>query len=114
MQAEVEGLICSGPRAGAKLTYALLAERAPYSRELAGDEALAELTRRYFASHAPATVQDFSWWSGLSIAECRRGIEMVGKELDMQRIDDVAYHGTGGIRAATRRVHVGAPVVQLR
>ena len=30
------------------------------------DEALAELAGRYFASHGPATLKDFAWWSGLT------------------------------------------------
>ena len=39
------------------------------------DEALAELARRYFTSHGPATLQDFTWWSGLPAADARRGVE---------------------------------------
>jgi hypothetical protein len=74
--AELEGLICSGPRRGKQSTYALLADRAPSHRRLQRDEALAELTRRYFRSHGPATIRDFVWWSGLRTADARRGLEM--------------------------------------
>jgi len=74
--AELEGLICSGPRRGKELTYALLAERAPKAKRIARDEALAELTRRYFRSHGPATIRDFVWWSGLTTADARRGLQM--------------------------------------
>ncbi len=63
----------------------------PTSRDLAGDEALAELTRRYFAAHAPATVHDFAWWSGLSISKCRRGVQLLGAEIASHRWDDVAF-----------------------
>jgi hypothetical protein len=56
----------------------LLADRAPNAITLERDEAVAELTRRYFASHSPATVRDYSWWSGLTMAEARRGIELAG------------------------------------
>lgn len=76
MYAELEGVICSGPRRGKQFTYALLAERAPAARPLPRDEALAELTRRYFRSHGPATLRDFVWWSGLRTADARRGLEM--------------------------------------
>jgi hypothetical protein len=76
MHAELEGVICSGPRRGKRLTYALLAERAPAARRLPRDEALAELTRRYFRSHGPATVRDFVWWSGLKTTDAKRGLEM--------------------------------------
>ena len=78
MYAELEGLICSGPRRGRKFTYASLAERAPKAALLDRDEALAELLTRYLQSHGPATVRDFSWWSGLTIADGKRAIEILG------------------------------------
>ncbi len=81
MYAELEGLVASGPRRGKQHTYALLADRAPDALELSGDEALAELTRRYFASHGPATVKDFSWWSGLTLTQVREGLALVDGEL---------------------------------
>jgi winged helix DNA-binding protein len=74
--AELEGVICSGPRRGRKFTYALVAERAPQALKLPRDEALATLTRRYFSSHGPATIRDFVWWSGLTAADAKRGLEM--------------------------------------
>jgi hypothetical protein len=77
MYAELEGLICSGPRRGKQSTYALLANRAPLAKRLQRDEALAELTNRYFRSHGPATVRDFVWWSGLTSADAKRGLEMI-------------------------------------
>jgi winged helix DNA-binding protein len=76
MYAELEGLICSGPRRGKQPTYALLADRAPNVQRLQRDEALAELARRYFRSHGPATIRDFVWWSGLTTADAKRGLEM--------------------------------------
>ncbi len=78
LRAELDGVICSGPRIGKQFTYALLEERAPATKALDRDEALAELTRRYFRSHGPATLQDFVWWSGLTVANARRGIAQVG------------------------------------
>ena len=78
LRAELDGVICSGPRLGKQFTYALLEERAPTAKTLKRDEALAELTRRYFNSHGPATLQDFVWWSGLTVEDARRGIAQVG------------------------------------
>ena len=78
IHAELEGVICSGARRGKELTYALLTARAPKQRRLLRDEALAELTRRYFRSHAPATIRDFVWWSGLTAVDAKRGLEIVG------------------------------------
>jgi DNA glycosylase AlkZ-like len=87
MRAELDGLICSGPRAGKAFTYALLEERVPRSKALARDEALTELARRYFTSRGPATLQDFVWWSGLTTADARSGIEMAGSDLSRHVID---------------------------
>jgi hypothetical protein len=77
LYAELERVICSGPRRGRLFTYALLAERARGLRQLSRDEALAELTARYFRSHGPATVRDFVWWSGLKTVDARRGLDMI-------------------------------------
>jgi hypothetical protein len=76
MHAELDAIICSGARRGKQFTYALLDERAPRAKVLAHDDALAELTRRYFSSHGPATLRDYVWWSGLTARDARTGIEM--------------------------------------
>lgn len=81
MYAELEGLICSGARRGKQFTYALVDERAPHAENLTREEALAELARRYFTSRAPATVQDYAKWSGLTIADAQRGLEAVRPRL---------------------------------
>ncbi|MCA1559991.1 MAG: winged helix DNA-binding domain-containing protein [Acidobacteria bacterium] len=77
MHAELDAVICSGRRRGNQSTYALLEERVPFATTLQRDEALAELTRRYFSSHGPATVRDYVWWSGLTAREAKAGLEMV-------------------------------------
>jgi hypothetical protein len=87
MHAELEGVICSGPRRGKQFTYALLDERVPPSPTRSRDEALAELTRRYFTSHGPATMRDFTWWSGLTVAQARTGIGLLGTSLERIEID---------------------------
>ena len=89
MHAELEGVICSGPRRGKQFTYALLDERAPKSlhKEKTRDEALAELARRYFASHGPATVRDFAWWSGLTSKDAQLAIDSVRPILEASSMD---------------------------
>ncbi len=91
MWAELDGLICSGARRGKQFTYALLDERAPQTKLVQRDEALAELVRRYFTSHGPATVQDFVWWSGLTTADARAGIDAVKSQLEYEIVDDQTY-----------------------
>lgn len=73
MHAELDALICSGGRRGQQFTYALLGERAPDAPRLPREEALATLAQRYFRSHGPATLRDFSWWSGLTMTDARQG-----------------------------------------
>ena len=76
-RAELDGLICSGPKRGKQFTYALLDERVPEFRNLNREESLSELARRYFASHGPAQVQDFSWWSGLADKDAKAALDLV-------------------------------------
>jgi hypothetical protein len=75
MHAELEGVICSGPRRAKHFTYALMDERVPKTKPLERDEALVELATRYFTSHGPATARDFAWWSGLTIKDAQRAAE---------------------------------------
>jgi hypothetical protein len=89
--AEIDGVICSGARRGKQHTYALLEERAPQAKTLERDDALAELTKRYFRSHGPATLQDFVWWSGLTINDSRKGIDFVKSQLAWETIDQQTY-----------------------
>lgn len=77
----MEGVLCMGAHRGKQATFARLDEWIPSSRELAGDEALAELAARYFTSHGPATVHDFAWWTGLTIGEARRAVEAAGERV---------------------------------
>jgi hypothetical protein len=91
MRAELDGIVCSGARRGKQFTYALLDERAPQARTLERDEALAEFARRYFTGHGPATLQDFVWWSGLTIADARAGLEMVTSQLMHEVVGGQAY-----------------------
>jgi hypothetical protein len=103
LYAELEGVICSGPRRGKKFTYALIADRAPKAHRLSRDESLAELSLRYFRSHGPATVRDFVWWSGLSTADARRGLEMIrAKRHD---VDGQVYWTVGPAAKAPATVH---------
>lgn len=91
MHAELEGVICSGPRVGKQFTYALLEERAPAGKTLDRDEALARLAGRYFASHGPATVRDFSWWSGFTLTESQRAVEAARPALDATKIGGLVF-----------------------
>jgi hypothetical protein len=73
---EQDAVICSGPRRGRQFTYALFSERVAASEALSSEAALAELARRYFQSHGPATLRDFAWWSGLPMRAAREGVAL--------------------------------------
>jgi hypothetical protein len=90
-RAELDGVICSGARKNNQFTYALLNERAPAAKDLDRDEAMAELTRRYFTSHGPATLQDFVWWSGLTASDAKRALEMLHGEIVEEVIDRKSF-----------------------
>jgi len=109
MRAELDAVICSGARRGKQFTYALLDERAPQAATLPRDEALSELTRRYFTSHGPATAQDFIWWSGLAGADVKRGLELVATHLQHEIITGQTYW----FAASTPPAHQTAPMVYL-
>lgn len=75
------GLICFGPISGKQQTFVLLEEWMPGLRQLSFGESVAELARRYFISHGPATVHDFAWWSGLTLSDARTGLAAAGGQL---------------------------------
>jgi hypothetical protein len=108
MQAEIDAVVCSGSRRDNQVTYALLDERVPSSRTLSREKALAELTRRYFTSHGPAQLHDFTWWSGLTVGDGRAGLEMAAGDLDSEVVDGRTYWFAKTVRAlkAPERAHL--------
>ncbi|MDP4221863.1 MAG: winged helix DNA-binding domain-containing protein [Bacteroidota bacterium] len=97
VRAESDGLICSGRIKGGKLTYALLSERVPANKSLSRIEALKELASRYFTSHGPATLQDFTWWSGLSTNDSKQALEFARSELSSEIIENQTYWFAGSV-----------------
>jgi len=91
MEAEIDRVICSGPIKGKKQTYALLEERVPNKIDLTTDEALALLARKYFTSHGPATIADFTWWSGLPVSQARKAVALNENNLLSETINDEIY-----------------------
>lgn len=91
MHAELNGLICSGARRGKQFTYALLEERVQPAPALDRDQALYELARRYFATRGPATVRDFAWWSGLTMADARKALHLALSHFEQVSLDGQTY-----------------------
>ena len=86
--AEIFGHLCSGELLPMKATYALAADKVKVHKKMDRDEALMLFTRKYFQSRQPATLEDFVWWSGLNMSDCRRGIQLLGNYLHV-----VTCHG---------------------
>lgn len=91
--AETNGTLCSGSLTPMRATYALAEKKAAYTRSQMGkEEMLAELARKYFQSHSPATFDDYLWWSGLTAAECRSGMDALGTELSKETWKDYEFY----------------------
>jgi hypothetical protein len=112
MHAELGLLICSGPMEGRRHTYALVEERVPAAAPLGRDRALAELARRYFGSHGPATVRDFCWWASLTAADARRAIELAGAELARFEVEGRPYWWSPSTAARPPEAALGAHLLQ--
>jgi hypothetical protein len=91
LDAELDGLVCNGPVRGKQFTYALLDEKIPMVKAMSKTDALTELAKRYFGSHGPATLQDFSWWSGLSLTNAALGLEAIKSTLHSAQVDKQTY-----------------------
>ena len=87
----MQGLVCFGTRAGKQQRFALLDEWVPNAKRLERDEALARLAFRYFTGHGPATLQDFAWWSGLTISDAAAGLDFVRTRLAHEKLDGETY-----------------------
>jgi hypothetical protein len=108
MRAELDRVICSGARRGKQFTYALFEDRVRESTALQRDAALFELARTYFETRGPATLDDFSWWSGLTKADAKRGVEAAATHLEHESIEGRSYWFS-----AERAVRLSPPLVHL-
>ena len=79
--ASFRGLIVRGPMRGREQCYVLtrewLGEVPPFDR----DRAIAELARRYLAGHAPASVDDLAYWTGLPGTDAKAAFRSIGSDL---------------------------------
>lgn len=108
MHAELEGVVCSGPRRGRTHTYALVDERTPPRPVPSREEAVADLVERYVTSHGPATARDVQWWSSLSLREIGAALDSAGDRLVHEVVDDhdLWFAADERTRAAGPRAHL--------
>lgn len=75
------GVSVIGPQRGKEQTFALAADWLPPQRELDRDEALRTLAERFFRSHGPAALTDFTGWTGLTATDTKAAVAMLGDKL---------------------------------
>ena len=86
-----EGVLCFAARSGKQHSFALLDEWVTPAKHFERDAALAELARRYFTSHGPATLRDFVWWTGLKVADAKAGLDSISSELSRHSVEGAIY-----------------------
>ena len=96
--AEMSGTLCSGNLLPMRATYALTAYKVKPQGKIDRDEALARFTLKYFQSHQPATLEDFVWWSGLNIGDCRKGIALLGSRIHVDKWTNWNFYLTDDCR----------------
>ena len=114
MTLELNRLVCSGTPQGKQHTYALLEERAGGGKRGGGgkkldrEEGVIELLRRFVAGHAPTTVRQFCWWSGLKLREAREAREALRSSFDSEIIDGVEWlrAGAGSTKSQQPAAHL--------
>lgn len=89
--AELNGIVCNGEIKSNKQTYCLLEEKVPKTETYDKEVALERLARKYFASHSPATLNDFVWWSGLGISDAKHAMGMIKADFVVETIDSQEY-----------------------
>jgi hypothetical protein len=103
-----DGLICQTNTVKNTPNYILLDEIKSNAKKMTREEAVVELTRRYFLSRGPATLQDFAWWSGLTVSDARAGLLNNKPLLTEETIEGRAYwfssqnSGLSNLKSAVR------------
>jgi hypothetical protein len=101
MRAEIDGIIFSRSNGPNKQKYSILSESLPKTKTFSRDEALLNLAKKYFTSHGPATVLDFSWWSGLSVRESKRALEMALPDLLTETVNGCSVYFSSSPNASS-------------
>ena len=86
--AALKGLICMGPeRENGDQTYVLAGEWIGGQKAFARDEALACLAHRYICGYGPSGPGDFAAWSGMSLADAKKGWKLALGQYDVVEAD---------------------------
>lgn len=86
--AGASGVICAGPSRGNEATFVRADAWLPDWEDVPVERAETELLRRYLAAFGPASVEDFTWWTGLRLRDARPIWARLSEELAPVEVDD--------------------------
>jgi hypothetical protein len=85
------GTLVWGPPSANQQALVLSDEWITSQERLDPDEALAAFLTGYLTGHGPATLADFAWWSGLTMAQAKRARAIASTALVETESDGVSY-----------------------
>jgi hypothetical protein len=95
------GLLCFGPHDGKQPTFVLVDEWLPPTPAKTREEALAELAKRYFISHGPASLRDFAGWGTMTMTDAKLALSLAASSLAEETVDGITYWFDPNIKPAT-------------
>jgi hypothetical protein len=98
----MDRMLCFGPHAERLPTFTLFDDWIPPSPTRERDEALQAIAERYFTSHGPATLRDFVWWTGLTVADAKLALTLAQPVLARMRVGDAELWMANEPPAASR------------
>jgi hypothetical protein len=90
----MERMLVFGPHDEKQPTFALFDEWIPRSIQLDRDDALRTIAARYVAGHGPVTLKDFARWTGLAVADARRGLDLARPSLERALVEGTEFYMT--------------------
>lgn len=104
IRAELEMRLCSGVRREKKVTYSLFDSKVPAAEKISKKDSIVKLASVYFNSRGPATVKDFMWWSGLSLADAKFAVSALSEKLKSASIDGLNYFYSENIKIPKKKI----------
>lgn len=106
-------VVVPGPPDGTTPTFALFDDWVAPSPELSRDESLRTLAMRYIQGHGPATARDLAWWSGLTMGDARRALNLAGEQLAEFVAESETYYLLPGLVAQSGGRDNDRPAIHL-